>query len=288
MLCVLMASTLLAWVGYAQTTTPVCSYRVINLFPHDPGAYTQGLELADGELFEGTGLYGQSSIRRVDFSTGEVLQMRPLSDSHFGEGITLWGPSLIQLTYRSHIGFVYDRESFEPVGQVTYPTEGWGLTHDSQRLIMSDGSADLFFRDPETFAELGRVEVHDHTGPIRWLNELELVGGEVYANVWQTDRIARIEPSTGEVVAWVDLSGLLDPYVPGGSPGVLNGIAYDAWSNRLLVTGKRWPLLFEIELVDCPPLPVVFADSFEGGNTRRWSPPSPGIRLGARRVSSTP
>jgi len=153
---------------------------------------------------------------------------------------------------------------------------------------MSDGSASLFFRDPGTFAEIGRVEVHDHTGPVRRLNELELVAGEVYANVWLTDRIARIEPSTGEVIAWLDFTGLLDPYIPGDSPGVLNGIAYDAWSNRLLVTGKRWPLLFEVELVDCPQLPAVFADSFEGGDTQRWSPSTPGIRSGARRVSSAP
>jgi glutamine cyclotransferase len=264
--------------------TPTCSYRVIAHYPHDPTAFTQGLEIADGELYEGTGLWGESSIRRVDLETGTVLQLRENSDEYFGEGITIWHDSLYQLTYQARLGFIYDLHSFDPTGQVTYTTEGWGLCHDAERLIMSDGSAMLTFRDPDTFAALGQVEVHDDTGPIHRLNELEYIAGEVWANVFLSDRIVRIDPGSGEVIAWVNLSGLLEPYIPGDPPGVLNGIAWDAWSHRLYVTGKRWPLLFEIEVTECPPLPAVFADSFESGDLTGWLALPPRVRPGARRV----
>jgi len=234
------------------STPPVMGYRVLNTYPHDPGAFTQGLVYEDGVLYEGTGLNGQSTLRRVALETGEVLQSCALPPELFGEGIAVYGERIIQITWQSHIGLVYDKASFELLGTFSYPTEGWGLTHDEARLIMSDGSATLHFLDPETFTEVGRVEVYDENGPVVRLNELEYIGGEVYANIWQTDRIARIDPQTGQVLGWVDLSGLLGPEDRTQPVDVLNGIAYDPASDRLFVTGKLWPKLFEIELVAPP------------------------------------
>ncbi len=227
---------------------PVYAYRIVNTYPHDPDAFTQGLIFEGGVLYEGTGLRGRSSLRRVVLNTGEVLQRRELSDDYFGEGITLFGDRIIQLTWQSRIGFVYDKADFELLRSFTYPTEGWGVTHDGDRLIMSDGTSTLYFRDPETFEEVGRVNVRDSAGAVSRLNELEYVAGEVYANVWQTDRIARIEPRTGRVIGWIDLEGLLSVEDRQGAD-VLNGIAYDSEKKRLFVTGKLWPKLFEIELV---------------------------------------
>ena len=229
---------------------PVYGYRVVNTYPHDPNAYTQGLVFIDSTLYEGTGLYGQSSLRRVRLETGEVLQSRPLASRYFGEGIAAVGDSVFQLTWRSQAGFIYRRGDFEPIGQFTYPTEGWGLTWDGTRLIQSDGTSTLYFRDPRTFAEVGRVTVVDLAGPVQRLNELECIEGEIYANVWTTDWIARIDPSTGRIVGWIDLTGLLDPSERRDSDAVLNGIAYDAPNKRLFVTGKWWPKLFEIEIKD--------------------------------------
>lgn len=228
--------------------TQFYTYRVVNEYPHDPNAWTQGLIYQNGVMYEGTGLYGRSSLRRVDLETGDVLQRYDLSDEYFGEGVTLFEDRLIQLTWKSRIGFVYDRDSFALLRDFHYPTEGWGITHDGQRLIMSDGSSTLYFRDPETFEKIGRVEVFDDNGPVVRLNELEYIQGEVYANVWQTDRIARIDPETGRVTAWIDLTGLLSPEDLRGAD-VLNGMAYDAGNDRLFVTGKLWPKLFQIELV---------------------------------------
>jgi glutamine cyclotransferase len=231
-----------------SNVTPVYSYNVINTYSHDRGAFTQGLVFEDGVLYEGTGLNGRSSLRRVDLETGEVLQIYELP-RFFGEGITVYGDSVIQLTYEAHVGFVYDKDSFELLREFNYSTQGWGITTDGERLIMSDGSATLYFWDPETFEETGRVEVYDRDGPVKRLNELEYIHGEVYANVWQTNRIARIDPGTGQVVGWIDLSGLLTAEDRIPPVDVLNGIAYDEKKDRLFVTGKLWPKLFEIELV---------------------------------------
>lgn len=229
---------------------PVYSYRVINSYPHDPNAFTQGLVYLNGVLYEGTGRRGQSSLRRVSLETGTVLQQVNLPPELFGEGIAVFGNRIIQLTWQARQGFVYDKTSFERLARFTYPTEGWGITHDGRRLIMSDGTATLYFWDPDTLAEIGRVTVYDRGQPVTRLNELEYIQGEVFANVWQTDFIARIDPQTGRVTGWIDLTGLLSPEARNGRPvDVLNGIAYDAEHNRLFVTGKLWPRLFEIELV---------------------------------------
>ena len=223
---------------------PVYTYRVVGTYPHDPAAFTEGLVYADGIFYEGTGLYGRSSLRRVDPQTGQVLQSVALADKYFGEGVALVDDTLIQLTWQEHTVFTYDRRSFAVTGRFTYTTEGWGLTYDGRSLIMSDGSNTLRFRDPLTFEETGRVEVFDGQTPVSLLNELEFIGGEVYANVWLTDRIARIDPQTGRLIAWIDLTGLKPPRTD-----ELNGIAYDAVQDRLFVTGKLWPYLYEIELV---------------------------------------
>ncbi len=227
----------------------VYSYRLIRSYPHDRQAFTQGLVYEAGELYEGTGIRGQSSLRRVELETGMVRQQHALPRQYFGEGITIFGDQIIQLTWQSHIGFVYDRAHFQLVQQFSYPTEGWGITHDGSRLIMSDGTANLYFLEPETYTEIGRIKVHDDQGPVDRLNELEYVRGDVYANVWQTDRIARIDLLTGRVAAWIDLTGLLSAADRQARVDVLNGIAYDAENDRLFVTGKWWPKLFEIQIV---------------------------------------
>jgi glutamine cyclotransferase len=228
---------------------PIYSYSIVNAYPHDPDAFTQGLIFDDGVLYEGTGLYGQSSLRRVELDTGEVLQIRELSDQFFGEGMTIYGDRILQLTWQSHVGFVYDKDSFELLREFSYSTEGWGITHDGTRLIMSDGTSTLHFLDPQTFEEIGQLNVTDSSGPVTMLNELEYVQREIYANIWQTDRIARIAPETGRVVGWIELSGLLTAEDVSEPVDVLNGIAYDADNGRLFVTGKLWPKLFEIELI---------------------------------------
>ena len=232
-----------------QATVPLYTYRVIQTYPHDPEAFTQGLVYYDGVLYEGTGLWGRSSLRKAELSTGQVLQMRVLPERFFGEGITIWRDRILQLTWQSQVGFVYDRESFELLGEFSYDTEGWGLTHDGTRLIMSDGSATLRFLDPETLQQVETVTVRAAGQPVTRLNELEYVRGEVYANVWQTDQIARIAPATGQVLGWIDLTGLLPPADRQYGADVLNGIAYDSVGNRLFVTGKWWPKLFEIEVL---------------------------------------
>jgi glutamine cyclotransferase len=227
---------------------PVYAYQIVNTYPHDPEAFTQGLVFSDGIFYEGTGLNGQSSVRKVEPETGEVLQRYDVPEQYFAEGITIFDDRIIQLTWQTHVGFVYDKESFTQLSEFEYPTEGWGLTHDGTRLIMSDGTATLYFRDPETLAEIGRVDIFDENGPVINLNELEYLNGEVYATVWRSERIARIDPDSGQVVGWIDLSGLLTPEERSGTD-VLNGIAYDAENDRLFVTGKWWPKLFEIKVV---------------------------------------
>ncbi len=227
---------------------PVYSYSVVDAYPHDPDAFTQGLVFEDGVLYEGTGLLEHSTLRRVELETGAVLQVRELPDQVFGEGITIYESKIIQLTWQSGIGFVYDKDSFELLEEFDYSTQGWGITHDGTRLIMSDGTVTLRLLDPQTFEEIGQLAISDNDGPVTRLNELEYVQGEIYANVWQTDLVARIAPETGRVIGWIDLTGLLSAEDRSDPVDVLNGIAYDAEADLLFVTGKLWPKLFEIEI----------------------------------------
>jgi glutamine cyclotransferase len=227
----------------------VYSYEIVNTYPHDNGAFTQGLVFEDNFIYEGTGLYGKSSLRKLDLETGRVLQSYELPAQYFGEGITVFQDIIIQLTWKSNTGFVYDRNDFKRLRNFTYATEGWGLTHDGERLIMSDGTSTLHFLDPETFGIIGHIEVFKNDTPIDNLNELEYINGQIYANIWQTDYIAIIAPQSGQVSGWIDLSGLLSSQHYSEPVDVLNGIAYDATNDRLLVTGKLWPRLFEIKLV---------------------------------------
>ncbi|HII85672.1 TPA: glutaminyl-peptide cyclotransferase [Candidatus Bathyarchaeota archaeon] len=226
----------------------VYTYEIVNVFPHNTSCFTQGLVFENGFLLEGTGLYGSSTLRKVELETGKTVQLHELSDEYFGEGITIFGEKIIQLTWQSQKGFVYDKQSFAPLQEFSYLSEGWGITTDGARLIMSDGSATLRFLDPSTFEIIGQIQVHDAGIPVARLNELEFVDGDVYANIWQEDRIAVIDVQTGQVQAWINLEGL---YVPDTSEvhDVLNGIAYDAKEERLFVTGKLWSKLFEITVV---------------------------------------
>jgi glutaminyl-peptide cyclotransferase len=251
-------------------------YKVVKTYPHDRRCFTQGLVYEDGFLYEGTGLYGQSAIYKRDLQTGKPVKMLRLPEEYFGEGITLWGDKLIELTWQSHLGFVYRKDTFAPLGQFKVATEGWGLTHDDKRLILSDGTATLHFLDPNTYAETGRIEVCDQGRPVERLNELEYVAqppsavnsgesppragapqgkGLIYATVWQTDRIAIIDPQTGRVTGWIDLAGLWTPPAAEREDCVLNGIAYLPRSKHLLVTGKCWPRMYEIELLAELPAP---------------------------------
>lgn len=233
----------------ATAAVPLFTYQVVDTYPHDPNAFTQGLIYVDGVLIEGTGRNGQSSLREVDLETGQVQRQVELPEQFFGEGITLLGDRLYQLTWQSQQGFVYDAETFQQLDTFTYPTEGWGLTHDGTRLIMSDGTSTLYFLDPQSLHETGRVTVRYGDQPVVRLNELEYIDGEVYANIWQTNAIVRIDPQTGQVVGVIDLTGLLSPADVTQPVDVLNGIAYDAANDRLFVTGKLWPKLFEIDLL---------------------------------------
>jgi glutaminyl-peptide cyclotransferase len=224
-------------------------YRVVHSYPHDQDAFTQGLIFLDGHLYESTGESGHSSLRMADLESGRVLQNAPLEQKYFAEGLTSWGSTLVQLTWLSHIGFVYDRFSFRVLRTFKYDYEGWGLTQDGKNLIESDGSSTLRFLDPVTFKEVRHIDVADHGHAVQELNELEYIHGEIYANVWHTDRIVRISPVNGHVLGWIDLTGLLPANQHPGPEGVLNGIAYDAEHDRLFVTGKLWPLLFEIKVI---------------------------------------
>ncbi|MBA7573878.1 hypothetical protein ES708_15679 [subsurface metagenome] len=228
---------------------PVYTYKVINTYPHDRSAFTEGLVFEDGVLYEGTGLHGYSTLRRVKLETGQILQIYELSPQFFGEGVTIYGNKIIQLTWKSHIGFVYDKYSFKLLQEFNYPDEGWGITHNGKHLIMSDGTETLHFLDPETFEEISQIEVSANNIPVTRINELEYIQGEIYANIWQTERIARIDPLTGQVIGWINLKGILSPEDHSETVDVLNGIAYDAKNDRLFVTGKFWPKLFEIELI---------------------------------------
>jgi len=225
------------------------TYDVAQVFPHDVNAFTQGLAWADGLLYEGTGLEGRSSLRKVLLESGEVLASVALPDSWFGEGITICRDRVVQLTWQAGVGLVYDRHDLKLLGEFSYDTEGWGITYDGLRLIMSDGTDTVYFLNPETYIVEGSVHVRDGAAPVVGINELEFVDGLVYANVWPTDTIVMIDPADGSVRGHLDLSGLLASRRPSGPADVLNGIAWDARNERLFVTGKWWPLLFEIRLL---------------------------------------
>jgi len=227
---------------------PVYTYKVVTTYPHDRSAFTEGLVFEDGLLYEGTGLHGNTTLRRVKLETGEILQICKLPPPFFGEGVTIYGNKIIQLTWRSHIGFVYNKYNFKLLQKFNYPDEGWGITHDGKHLIMSDGTSMLHYLDPETFEEIYQIEVTANGIPVTGINELEYIQGEIYANIWKKELIARIDPLTSQVVGWIDLKGILSPENHSETVDVLNGIAYDVKNERLFVTGKFWPKLFEIEL----------------------------------------
>ena len=232
--------------------TPVYGYQVVHTYPHDRAAFTEGLFYLNGFLYESTGMPHESSVRKVKLETGEVVQRYDLPERYFGEGIVNWKDRLIGLTYQTGVGFVYDLAGFAVRRQFTYPGEGWALTQDGKRIYMSDGTPEIRLWDPETLQEIRRITVTYQGVPIKYVNELEWIKGEIYANIWTTDRIARIDPASGKVTGWIDLEGLLAPSDRIEGPlrtDCLNGIAYDAGAGRLFVTGKRWPKLFEIRLV---------------------------------------
>lgn len=228
---------------------PTYSYKIKNSWPHDRRAYTQGLIFHDGILWESTGQYGASSLRKVELTTGKVIKQISVPKNYFAEGMTVFHNKVFQLTWQEQKGFIYDPATFKKQGEFSYTGEGWGLTHDGEFLIMSDGTDELRFLDPATFQTTRTINVTDRGAPIDQLNELEYIDGEIYANIYQTDRIVRIEPKTGKILGWIDLTGLLPSKDRTGGEDVLNGIAYDEVGKRLFVTGKMWPKLFEIEIV---------------------------------------
>jgi glutamine cyclotransferase len=235
----------------AQAAIPVYGFMVKHTYPHDPQAFTQGLFFKDGFLYESTGLNGKSWLRKVDLNSGKVLQQKDLPKDIFGEGSTLVGDDIVSLTWTNKYGFVFDAKTFTLKRKFTYDSEGWGLANDLDHVYMSDGTPTIHILDPKTLKEQRRIEVNADGKPIPELNELEMVDGELFANVWGTDIIARIDPANGNVVGWINLAGLLPPKQRGtdSADAVLNGIAYDAKHKRLFVTGKLWPKMFEIELV---------------------------------------
>jgi len=224
-------------------------YEVINTYPHDPTAFTQGLIFKDGYLYESTGNYGHSSLRKVELETGKVVKNKNIDDDIFAEGLTLYNQQLIQLSWKAGTAFIYDEDSFDLIKTFSYPGEGWGLTSYNKQLILSDGSSVLRFLDPVTFKEIRRLSVSRYSRPVEHLNELEMVKGNIFANAWLTDHLVIISPDSGQVVGVVDLTDLLKKYSPNTRANVLNGIAYDPVGDRLFVTGKYWPNLFEIKLV---------------------------------------
>jgi glutaminyl-peptide cyclotransferase len=234
----------------SPTPTPSVTnygYTIVNTYPHDTGAFTEGLVYSNGFLYESTGLEGQSTLRKVDLNSGGVLQQYSLPAQYFGEGIAIVNNIIIQLTWQSHIGFIYDKNTFALLGNFTYATAGWGLTYDENQLIMSDGTDNLYFLNTTTFQRTGQIQVHDGNASVVNINELEYVNGDVYANIWETNKIAVINPENGQVKAWIDLTGLPAPTSNGDN--VLNGIAYDQQNSRLFVTGKEWPNLYQIKFI---------------------------------------
>jgi len=252
MLRVRWVVVLVVWMAALRcaAATPVYGYKVVATYPHSTGSYTEGLFYLNGLFYEGTGMQGRSELLAIDPQTGQVQQRHDLPAKFFGEGIVDWGPNIYEWTWTSHVGFVLDRFSFRVLRQFSYTGEGWGMTRDAKEIITSDGSATLRFRDPATFQEKRHVVVKDGGVEVKELNELEYVKGEIYANVWHSNRIARISPKDGRVLGWIDLSGLLPANEMVDAESVLNGIAYDGEHDRLFVTGKQWPTVFEIKLVD--------------------------------------
>ncbi len=253
-LILLLIGIIIISVGYVKLTyrpkeAQEYTYKLINKYPHDPDAFTQGLVYHDGILYEGTGLRGQSSIRIVDLETGKIHRIHNLSKEYFGEGITILNNQIIQVTWQSRIGFIYNKENLKILKTFEIPTEGWGLTNDGSNLILSDGTSKLYFIDPETLELIRSVEIFDRDEAVTEINELEYIDGLVYANIWKTDYIVLIEPLRGSVIGWIDLSELKSHIDDDVKIDVLNGIAYDEESKHLFVTGKYWPILFEIELV---------------------------------------
>lgn len=251
-LAILFAAALLAWLtpAVARDAIPVYTYQVVHRYPHDPQAYTEGLLYRDGFLYESTGQVGSSGVRKVELATGKVLQSAPTPWPDYGEGIVIWRDKLIQLTWKNQEGFLYDLATLKPVAKFSYPGEGWALTSDGTRLYMSDGTPTIRILDPDTLQQTGSIAVTANGQPLENINEMEWVKGEIWANVWLTTRIARINPTTGKVVGWIELAGLVPPSDTLADPAndVLNGIAYDAEHGRIFVTGKRWPWLYQIKL----------------------------------------
>lgn len=239
-----------AWAFSRRAEAPVAGYEVVNTYPHDGNAFTQGLIYSDGHLYEGTGLYGESTLRKVDLKTGRVVLSVALGRQVFGEGITRMGDEIFQLTWKSRTGFVYDAKTFNYKRRFRYSNQGWGLTHDGKHLILSDGTSQLRFIDPKTNRLVKRLRVTHAGRPLGELNELEYIDGEIFANVWHSNRIARISPKTGQVTSWIDLRGLLPAHLMSHEEAVLNGIAWDEKGQRLFVTGKNWPRLYEIRVVE--------------------------------------
>ncbi|MBI1390877.1 MAG: glutaminyl-peptide cyclotransferase [bacterium] len=245
---IVILSLIFSHTVFAQDT-PVFSYRVVHAYPHDADSFTQGLVYEKGALYESAGQYGESSLRLVDLDTGAVLERYDLEAKYFAEGMTIFNGRIFQITWREQTAFTYSLNPFTPQKTFTYSGEGWGLTTDGVSLIMSDGSAKIVFRAPDTFAATREINVKDGARSITDLNELEWIDGEIWANVWMTDHIARIDPATGQVNGWIDLTGLLPASERTYQTDVLNGIAYDADEGRIFITGKRWPKLYEIEVI---------------------------------------
>lgn len=248
---IILATSLIIYVWLNQTpaTTTIqqYTYNIVNAYPHDKNAFTQGLVYDNGNLYESTGLHGYSTLRRVELETGTILQIHTLENQYFGEGITIYDNKIIQLTWQSHKAFIYDKETFNPLGEFTYPTEGWGITHNDNNLIMSDGTATLHFLNPDTYQETSTIEAHDDNGPVTQLNELEYINGTIYANIWTQEKIAVINPQNGQIKAYIDLTGITQTENLDAN-NVLNGIAYDPNQNRLFITGKLWSQLYQITL----------------------------------------
>lgn len=232
----------------AEGKVPIYTFEVMNAWPHDTGAFTQGLEIHQGSLYESTGGHGTSTLRQVELETGRVIRRVEVPREYFAEGLTVFRGKIYQLTWQAHKGFIYDLASFQLVGEFTYEGEGWGLTHDDRNLIMSDGTNRIRFLDPVNYKTERAIKVYDGDRPLTKLNELEYIHGEIYANIWETDWIVRLDPQTGKILGWIDLKDLLARTDRSASTDVLNGIAYDGAGDRLFVTGKRWPKLFQIRL----------------------------------------
>jgi glutamine cyclotransferase len=245
----ILAVTLLLFIAHAPAAPPVYGYQVVRTYPHSTQSYTEGFFYLDGLFYEGTGLTGHSALLAIQPETGKAVQENDLDPRYFGEGIVDAGPNILEWTWQSHVGFVIDRFSFRVLREFHYAGEGWGMTRMGNAIVTSDGSSTLRFRDPNTFAEMRHITVHEGLSSVPQLNELEYVKGEIYANVWHTDRIVRISPKDGKVLGWIDLHGLLPDDQRINGEAVLNGIAYDAKGDRLFVTGKQWPAIFEIRLV---------------------------------------